>query len=161
VHLQYLGHPIANDPLYSHDSIWGSDLGRGGVDLVPDDKAVSAEETLRARVKDEEAPAKRVVDLNDREYANIDAGSPIRLSQQARDVIAKLRRARDEQEDWVKWVVDVTDGGVGADCPGGKKSSSRPKLRKIKTRQSLDKLNRPRAKRRPRHLKRAKARLAR
>jgi len=42
------------------------------------------------------------VDLNDREYANIDAGSPIRLSQQARDIIAKLRRARDEQEDWVK-----------------------------------------------------------
>jgi len=44
------------------------------------------------------------VDLNDREYSNIDIGSPIILSQQAREIIAKLRRARDEQEDWVKWV---------------------------------------------------------
>ena len=42
------------------------------------------------------------VDLNDREYSNIDIGSPIILSQQAREIIAKLRRARDEQEDWVK-----------------------------------------------------------
>ena len=56
----------------------------------------------------EDAPVEAIeekvekVDLNDREYANIDAGSPIRLSQQARDIIAKLRRARDEQEDWVK-----------------------------------------------------------
>ena len=44
------------------------------------------------------------IDLDDREYANIDVTSPIRLSQQAREIIAKLRRARDEQEDWAKWV---------------------------------------------------------
>lgn len=37
VHLQYLGHPITNDPLYSSPEIWGSSLGKGGeydVDLV-------------------------------------------------------------------------------------------------------------------------------
>lgn len=31
VHLQYLGHPIANDPLYSNLDIWGPTLGKGGV----------------------------------------------------------------------------------------------------------------------------------
>lgn len=30
VHLQYLGHPIANDPLYSNEWIWGPELGKGG-----------------------------------------------------------------------------------------------------------------------------------
>lgn len=30
VHLQWIGHPIANDPLYSSPSIWGEELGRGG-----------------------------------------------------------------------------------------------------------------------------------
>ncbi|ODV97225.1 hypothetical protein PACTADRAFT_48974 [Pachysolen tannophilus NRRL Y-2460] len=28
VHLQYLGHPIANDPLYSSPKIWGSNFGK-------------------------------------------------------------------------------------------------------------------------------------
>ncbi|CCE65611.1 hypothetical protein TPHA_0M00360 [Tetrapisispora phaffii CBS 4417] len=32
VHLQYLGHPIANDPIYSNPSIWGPLLGKGGVE---------------------------------------------------------------------------------------------------------------------------------
>lgn len=30
VHLQYLGHPIANDPIYSNVGIWGPELGRNG-----------------------------------------------------------------------------------------------------------------------------------
>lgn len=30
VHLQYLGHPIINDPLYSSPEIWGPTLGKGG-----------------------------------------------------------------------------------------------------------------------------------
>ncbi|CAG8436998.1 10492_t:CDS:2 [Ambispora gerdemannii] len=31
VHLQYLGHPIANDPLYANTRIWGENLGKEGV----------------------------------------------------------------------------------------------------------------------------------
>lgn len=31
VHLQYLGHPIANDPIYSNPKIWGDGLGRDGI----------------------------------------------------------------------------------------------------------------------------------
>lgn len=30
VHLQYLGHPIANDPIYSNNEVWGSSLGKDG-----------------------------------------------------------------------------------------------------------------------------------
>lgn len=30
VHLQYLGHPIVNDPLYSSPDFWGDNLGRAG-----------------------------------------------------------------------------------------------------------------------------------
>jgi tRNA pseudouridine synthase 8/2,5-diamino-6-(5-phospho-D-ribitylamino)-pyrimidin-4(3H)-one deaminase len=30
VHLQYLGHPIANDPIYSNPNVWGPQLGKGG-----------------------------------------------------------------------------------------------------------------------------------
>ncbi|KAH8096786.1 pseudouridine synthase [Cristinia sonorae] len=38
VHLQYLGHPIANDPVYSETKIWGEKLGKGGLDLTPSDE---------------------------------------------------------------------------------------------------------------------------
>lgn len=30
VHLQWLGHPIANDPLYANKRVWGPELGRAG-----------------------------------------------------------------------------------------------------------------------------------
>lgn len=29
VHLQYLGHPIANDPIYANEYVWGAELGAG------------------------------------------------------------------------------------------------------------------------------------
>lgn len=30
VHLQYIGHPIANDPIYSNEWVWGPELGKNG-----------------------------------------------------------------------------------------------------------------------------------
>ena len=30
VHLQYIGHPIANDPIYSNATVWGKNLGKDG-----------------------------------------------------------------------------------------------------------------------------------
>ncbi|CUM46347.1 uncharacterized protein AC631_03999 [Debaryomyces fabryi] len=30
VHLQYIGHPIANDPIYSNSAVWGENLGKNG-----------------------------------------------------------------------------------------------------------------------------------
>ncbi|CAK7233851.1 DRAP deaminase [Sporothrix bragantina] len=32
VHLQYLGHPIENDPIYANQKVWGFDLGQGDAD---------------------------------------------------------------------------------------------------------------------------------
>lgn len=32
VHLQFLGHPIANDPIYSSPNVWGEGLGSGGLE---------------------------------------------------------------------------------------------------------------------------------
>lgn len=31
VHLQYLGHPIANDPIYSNEYVWGQELGKDNI----------------------------------------------------------------------------------------------------------------------------------
>ncbi|KAI5889974.1 pseudouridine synthase [Schizophyllum commune H4-8] len=38
VHLQYLGYPIANDPVYSSEKVWGRKLGEGGIDTTPSDE---------------------------------------------------------------------------------------------------------------------------
>ncbi|TXT13504.1 hypothetical protein VHUM_00871 [Vanrija humicola] len=127
VHLQYLGYPIANDPLYSQESVWGPGCGKGGVDLVPQGEQTSqilAIQERRAKgnasgqatpppIPDDSArlagresgpeigPNKNA--FKPREFDNVDITSPIYLSQQARDVIGALRRQRDEAEDWVKW----------------------------------------------------------
>ncbi|KAF5357738.1 hypothetical protein D9757_011955 [Collybiopsis confluens] len=37
VHLQYLGHPISNDPVYGNPKIWGDEIGKGGIDIIPSD----------------------------------------------------------------------------------------------------------------------------
>ncbi|KAK3394863.1 pseudouridine synthase [Podospora didyma] len=34
VHLQYLGHPIQNDPIYANQSVWGFNLGSNDADAV-------------------------------------------------------------------------------------------------------------------------------
>jgi hypothetical protein len=109
VHLQYLGHPIPNDPLYSPEPIWGPNPGKGGVDLVIQPDTPHLASAIASRVvnegpseKDDLVKIAEKIDLEDRMYSNIDLTSPIRLSRQAREVIAKLRKARDEQEDWVK-----------------------------------------------------------
>ncbi|KAI5964198.1 RIB2 [Candida pseudojiufengensis] len=38
VHLQYIGYPIANDPLYSNSYIWGDNLGKDGIADLEDVK---------------------------------------------------------------------------------------------------------------------------
>ncbi|KAG2734651.1 hypothetical protein G9P44_002657 [Scheffersomyces stipitis] len=52
VHLQYLGHPIANDPIYSNKFVWGNNLGKDNegdsneiikrLDRIGKDKAASS-----------------------------------------------------------------------------------------------------------------------
>ncbi|KAJ1549355.1 RNA pseudouridylate synthase domain containing protein 2 [Cladochytrium tenue] len=53
VHLQFLGHPIANDPLYCCDA-WGPDLARGGID---DETAQAVLVRIRENVFPHAAPS--------------------------------------------------------------------------------------------------------
>ena len=138
VHLQYLGYPIVNDPLYGDPRVWGPTIGKGGVDLTPDadedhtaldvsgaggeDDGLSSQQ---ARMRGEESlPSGKILpktgkteqdlarlkkrlkgELLPRESEVEDdavGGSPIYLSREAREVIAKLRRQKDEAEDWAK-----------------------------------------------------------
>ncbi|KAK7739135.1 DRAP deaminase [Cytospora paraplurivora] len=43
VHLQFLGHPIQNDPIYANQKVWGFDLGCNDADasLISDDDIIS------------------------------------------------------------------------------------------------------------------------
>jgi hypothetical protein len=136
VHLQFLGHPISNDPLYGTSAVWGDKLGKGGIDLVPEETSTSVSQILEQRqhaatstdsksepstslrpILDdsdrmsgmERLPAHAGVNVkqkvsDEREMGNIELSSPIRLSRQAKEIIAKLRRMKDEAEDWVKCV---------------------------------------------------------
>lgn len=40
VHLQWLGHPITNDPLYHNAEIWGARNGQGGITLEAEEELV-------------------------------------------------------------------------------------------------------------------------
>lgn len=142
VHLQYLGHPIANDPLYSSPDVWGAQTGKGGIDLEPEEGSSTPAEllaqrgtgmssaagtptgtgtgastpVLRAIPTDEDRLAgvealpvngartihQQLGSKRDRDKENIEVSSPIRLSKQAKEIIGRLRRMKDEAEDWIK-----------------------------------------------------------
>ena len=40
VHLQFLGHPISNDPIYCNQRVWGQDLGEGDADGTQSDEDI-------------------------------------------------------------------------------------------------------------------------
>ncbi|KTW32098.1 uncharacterized protein T551_00780 [Pneumocystis jirovecii RU7] len=42
VHLQWLGNPILNDPIYANMKIWGSDMGKKGSFMLNDDELISS-----------------------------------------------------------------------------------------------------------------------
>ncbi|TFK44971.1 tRNA-pseudouridine synthase [Crucibulum laeve] len=121
VHLQYLGYPIANDPVYSEEKIWGKNVGKGGIDTTPSNEraAPAPPAHLQAMTDTLGSPeslskyatsgAKQVseaptVKLLPRETgADIGMGSPIPLSSEAVRVITRLRNMKDEDEDWSRW----------------------------------------------------------
>lgn len=124
VHLQYLGHPIANDPVYSEERIWGANLGRGGVDVIPCEHRAAptppahllsdnSPEALNLKPSDntdtslllasEEESDARVKLLPRETGHDIGMGSPVPLSSEAVEIITKLRNMKDEDEDWSRW----------------------------------------------------------
>ncbi|KAF8525795.1 pseudouridine synthase [Hysterangium stoloniferum] len=103
VHLQYLGHPIANDPVYNGEKIWGRKIGRGGVDTTPsEDRAPPIAPDI---FNDEESTVETTArKLLPRETGkDIGMGSPVPLSEELVGVITRLRNMKDENEDWSRW----------------------------------------------------------
>ncbi|PBK71297.1 pseudouridine synthase [Armillaria solidipes] len=116
VHLQYLGHPVANDPVYSETRIWGAGLGRGGVDLTPSDErsapappphlkdSTELDGSPESLAKDGDSASTSEPKLLPRETGkDIGMGSPVPLSSEAVGVITRLRNMKDESEDWSRW----------------------------------------------------------
>ncbi|KAJ3553478.1 hypothetical protein NM688_g3593 [Phlebia brevispora] len=121
VHLQYLGHPIANDTIYSEERIWGENLGKGGIDITPSEERaapvappqfqfdhetnpenVSAKPSINQEAETTEGVPERK--LLPRETGHdIGMGSPVPLSAEAVSVITNLRNMKDEAEDWSRW----------------------------------------------------------
>ncbi|KAI0669570.1 pseudouridine synthase, partial [Trametes maxima] len=134
VHLQYLGHPIANDPIYADPRIWGEKLGHGGIDLTPSEdrtapqapvhlqfdnstnpESLHKESSTVGEGNGETAPPK----LLPRETGHdIGMGSPVPLSAEAVGIITRLRNMKDEAEDWGRWR-DVVFRAKGKLAPHG------------------------------------------
>ncbi|KAH7883344.1 pseudouridine synthase [Phlebopus sp. FC_14] len=118
VHLQYLGHPIPNDPVYCEERIWGPNLGKKGIDVVPSDERFApappphlqvdnSPETLSngsddTTHPDSECQPKRKL-LPRETGEDIGMGSPVPLSSEAVGIIYRMRNMKDEDEDWSRW----------------------------------------------------------
>ncbi|KAJ3479374.1 hypothetical protein NLI96_g9101 [Meripilus lineatus] len=129
VHLQYLGHPIANDPVYSEPKIWGENLGKGGVDLTPSEERFAPSAPSQFQIDPQNNPeslsrttspkhgTQTSADANANEQKvqsttkllpretghDIGMGSPVPLSAEAVSIITNLRNMKDEDEDWSRW----------------------------------------------------------
>ncbi|KAI0789631.1 pseudouridine synthase [Abortiporus biennis] len=148
VHLQYLGYPIANDPIYSETKIWGEKLGKGGVDINPSDERTApvipaqfqtshnpeslADKPTTNECQDDTQSSSFKPKLLPRETGHdIGMGSPVPLSAEAVGVISRLRNMKDEDEDWSRWR-DVVFLAKGALNPTGIKVGPPPPQNKRK-----------------------------
>ncbi|KAF8340950.1 tRNA-pseudouridine synthase [Amanita rubescens] len=136
VHLQFLGHPIANDPVYTDNKIWGDKLGAGGIDVVPSDARSAPEPPPHLQSMTElegnpeslsntpgmqdntssDMPHQKLLPRQTGE--DIGMGSPVPLSSEAVGIITRLRNKKDEDEDWGRWR-DVIFRAKGALSPKG------------------------------------------
>ncbi|KAF9502954.1 hypothetical protein BS47DRAFT_1356567, partial [Hydnum rufescens UP504] len=94
VHLQFIGYPIANDPVYGDSKVWGPNRGKGGVSLIPQSQAAP----------DIYYPVPSLITpKNASDGTDIGISSPVPLSGEAIGIISKLRRMKDEEEDNSRW----------------------------------------------------------
>ncbi|EPQ55476.1 pseudouridine synthase [Gloeophyllum trabeum ATCC 11539] len=102
VHLQYLGYPIANDPIYSEARIWGPNLGKNGIDTIPtEERAAPAPPSHLTGALSVNPESRKLLP---RETGHdIGMGSPVPLSAEAVRIITRLRNMKDEDEDWSRW----------------------------------------------------------
>ncbi|GAA6022156.1 hypothetical protein JCM11491_005108 [Sporobolomyces phaffii] len=101
VHLQYLGHPIANDPIYQNAAAWGESGGKGGV--------YSATDAAEARRLRGEAFMEAEKERNGG-HADVKPGEEgidrkqhdLSLTRGAERAIRALRGVRDEVDGWAR-----------------------------------------------------------
>lgn len=84
VHLQYLGYPITNDPIYNNVAAWGKTRGRGGV--------------LDGLSTEPSATTKDAISVTPDE-SNLDTGFGLEMTPQLRQAVTQLRNARDTDDD--------------------------------------------------------------
>ncbi|KAI8978331.1 pseudouridine synthase [Trametes punicea] len=140
VHLQFLGHSIANDPIYSDPRIWGESLGKGGIDLTPSEERSAPQapshipldaagnpeslhkptvpQSTEASADGGEAETQRPKLLPRETGHDIGMSSPVPLSAEAVGIITRLRNMKDEAEDWGRWR-DVVFRAKGKLTPHG------------------------------------------
>lgn len=108
VHLQYLGHPIANDPIYQNSAAWGSSGGKGGVYSSVESKA--AIEARRERGEAFMEAEKEKEKEKNNAYREIKEGEEgidrrqhnLVLTEGAEKAIRALRGVRDEVDGWAR-----------------------------------------------------------
>ncbi|KAJ1306110.1 hypothetical protein OPQ81_010821 [Rhizoctonia solani] len=122
VHLQFIGHPIANDPVYQNVRVWGTERRQGRQYKLPDVLPETSDKASVDRVSDALAnvsieqgitplatPASRTpvpatgTPLPRETGTDIGMSSPVPLSAEAVGIITRLRNEKDESEDWGRW----------------------------------------------------------
>jgi tRNA pseudouridine32 synthase len=92
VHLQFLGHPIANDTEYSLERVWGPNVGKGGVDVTPAMKPYGLVANMNSNPDDTEPNNTNTRQSLPRETGeDIGLGLRVTLSNQVVDAISALR----------------------------------------------------------------------
>ncbi|GAA5915742.1 pseudouridine synthase family protein [Sporobolomyces salmoneus] len=101
VHLQYLGHPIANDPIYQNSSAWGESRGKGGVYAAESRRLrgelfMSSEQEKQRTSRDGYTNVKEGEEGIDRKQHDLE------LTEGAERAIRALRGVRDEADGWAR-----------------------------------------------------------
>ncbi|EPX72772.1 tRNA pseudouridylate synthase [Schizosaccharomyces octosporus yFS286] len=136
VHLQYLGHPIANDPIYANKRVWGSSLGKNGegdnasviMRLSEIGKTETASPLLQYEWYTNETQAeakarrdKRIGELLTGEHCEV-CGSPLYTDPSPEELGIWLHALRYESEEWSyktdypAWALKVKDKDPSS-CP--------------------------------------------
>ncbi|TIA90790.1 hypothetical protein E3P99_01403 [Wallemia hederae] len=145
VHLQYLGHPIANDPLYASHEVWGIKRGKGGWPTYTTDKVLGElleldkehERGEHEKRLAEEVEQQRLTELREHKHIkdvevlekhlgehamqfirsdeDIGFNSPVALSEEYKEVIRRLRAQKDESDGWARWRDALGFGGEEGD----------------------------------------------
>uniref|UniRef100_A0A0K3CAR6 Pseudouridine synthase n=1 Tax=Rhodotorula toruloides TaxID=5286 RepID=A0A0K3CAR6_RHOTO len=104
VHLQFLGHPIANDPIYQNRAAWGDEGGKGGV--FGKDRGGTEEDREERRRRGQRVLAREVERVKEEgglvEKGGEESDAEDALTDGAKRAIAALREVKDEADGFAR-----------------------------------------------------------